>query len=80
MKVFCLLLTVGTFTSVFQDKSHKTVGIKVFLNFLLVMGVSGSIQIITYPDPGGPKIFGSGPLVLRLIDSPWNCFFKESSH
>jgi hypothetical protein len=56
-------------------KSHKTVEIKSFLNFLLVIGVSGSgsIQIIT--GPGGPKTSGSGSLVLRLIDSPRNCFF-----
>ncbi len=37
LKVFCLLLTVGTFTSIFKDdkslRSHKTVEIKVFLNF-----------------------------------------------
>jgi hypothetical protein len=34
-KFFCLLLFEGTFTSFFKDKklnrSHKTVGIKVFL-------------------------------------------------
>jgi hypothetical protein len=34
-KVFCLLLYEGTFTSFFKDKkskrSHKTVGIEVFL-------------------------------------------------
>ena len=38
-KFFCLLLFEGTFTSFFKDKkskrSHKTVGIKVFLLFLL---------------------------------------------
>jgi hypothetical protein len=36
-KIFCLLLFEGTFTSFFKDKkskrSHKTVGIKVFLSF-----------------------------------------------
>jgi hypothetical protein len=34
-EIFCLLLCKGTFTSFFKDKtskrSHKTVGIKVFL-------------------------------------------------
>jgi hypothetical protein len=34
--LFCLLLTVGTFTLVFKDnkslRSHKTVEVKVFLN------------------------------------------------
>ncbi len=38
-KFFCLLLFVGPFTSFFKDKksniSHKTIGIKVFLLFLL---------------------------------------------
>ncbi len=38
-KFFCLLLFEGTFTSLFKDKkskrSHKTVGIKVFLTILL---------------------------------------------
>jgi hypothetical protein len=40
-KFFCLSLFEGTFTSSFKDKkskrSHKTVGIKGFLVFLLVM-------------------------------------------
>jgi hypothetical protein len=35
-KIFCLLLFANTFTSFFKDKkskrSHKTVGIKVFLS------------------------------------------------
>jgi hypothetical protein len=57
------LLTEGTFTSVFTDnkqiRSHKIVEIRVFLNFfcLLMEGSgprSGSVQIITDPDPGGP--------------------------
>ncbi len=30
---------------------------------------SGSVQIITDPDPGGPKIHGSGTLVNRKIKS-----------
>ena len=38
-KYFCLLLFEGTFTSFFKDKkskrSHKAVGFKVFLLFLL---------------------------------------------
>ncbi len=38
IKLFCLLLFEGTFTSFFKDKksnkSHKTVGIKVFLTIL----------------------------------------------
>ncbi len=45
--------TVGTFTTTFKDKkslrSHKTLKIKVLLNFLLVNGIS--VQINTDPDP-----------------------------
>jgi hypothetical protein len=59
--VFVLLVTYGTidkFTAAFKDnkllKSQKTVENKVFLNFLLVEE-AGSVQIETYPDPGGPK-------------------------
>ena len=48
---FCLLLTVGTFTSVFKDnkllRSQKAVKIKLFLNFLLVYGL---IRIRYDPD------------------------------
>jgi hypothetical protein len=43
---FCLLLFEGTFTSFFKDKkfkrSQKTVGIKVFLLFCLMIEGSGS--------------------------------------
>ncbi len=42
LSFFCLLLTKGTFTTVFKMTSHKrshtTFEIKVFLNFLLVDG------------------------------------------
>jgi hypothetical protein len=45
-KFFCLLLFEGTFTSFFKDKkskrSHKTVGIKVFLLFFWMIEGSGS--------------------------------------
>ncbi len=59
--VFCFLLTVGAFTSVFKDNklsNHKIVEIKAFLNFWLVgamIRIQGSVQIITDPDTGGPK-------------------------
>jgi hypothetical protein len=45
-KVYCLLLFEGTFTSFCKDKkpkrSHKTVGIKVLLLFLLADREGGS--------------------------------------
>jgi hypothetical protein len=57
-----LLITVlpeGTFISAFEDKKslrrHKTVEIKVFLDFWLV-----DRRIRIHPDPGGPKSCGSG--------------------
>ncbi len=72
-KFFCLLLFEGTFTSFFKDKkskrSHKTVGIKVFLNIFVGEGFgfgvgSGSIPYRTSDlmdqDTGGPKTCGSG--------------------
>jgi hypothetical protein len=52
LRLFCILLTVVTFTSVFNDnnslKSHKTVEVKVFLsfiNFIACCNVDGSILI-----------------------------------
>jgi hypothetical protein len=45
LSCFCLLLTVDTLTSVFKEKSlksHKTVKIKVFLKFFLL--VDGMIR------------------------------------
>ncbi len=49
----------GTFTSVFKDrkseKSHKNSIIKVFLLFCLIVRGSGSVQIMTGTDSGGPK-------------------------
>ncbi len=66
-KFFCFLLTLSTFTSVFKDKkllrSHNTFEMKVFLHFffcLLMEGSGssyGSVKIVTYPDPGGPKTY-----------------------
>ncbi len=45
------------------NQSHKIVEIMVFLTFLLVDGRygsrSGSVQIMTDPDSGGPNIYGS---------------------
>ncbi len=63
------VLSVGTFTSVFKNykslRSLKTVEIEAFLNFLglLIEGSkSGSVQVITDPNPGpgGPKTNKSG--------------------
>jgi hypothetical protein len=50
---FCLLLFEGTMTSFFKDKkskrSHKTVGIKFFLDFCLM--IEGSGFGFSEPDP-----------------------------
>jgi hypothetical protein len=56
---FCLLLTVGTFKTVFKDnkslRSHKVFEIiRVFSKYFpLFMEGSGSVQIITDPDLEG---------------------------
>ncbi len=58
----CLLRTVGTFTTVFEYnkslRNHKIIEIKVFLKKIWVLmeksgsrSGSGSVQLITYPDP-----------------------------
>ncbi len=75
LRFFCFLLFVGTFTSVFRDnklsflEATKLYKIKIlFLGFCLLLegNGSGSAQIITDLDPGGPKTYeigcGSGPL------------------
>jgi hypothetical protein len=54
---FCLLLTLGTFTSVFNDnkflRSHKTIEIKLLVNFWFVDegfgSEAGSVQIVKDP-------------------------------
>ncbi len=67
---FSLLLFEVIFTSVFKDKkskrSHKIVETKFFLLVLFVDGRirisrswSGSVQILTDPDPESPKSYGS---------------------
>jgi hypothetical protein len=66
-----LYLTVGTFTSVFEHnqllKRHKTVEIKVFLNFLLV---NGRIRIRTNNFDPNLRIW----MILRLVLDPDNIF------
>jgi hypothetical protein len=64
------LHTVAPFTPVFKDnkplRSTKQLKSRFFLNFIAwPMEGSGSVQIITDPDPGGPKSYGSqfAPLV-----------------
>ena len=58
-KFFCIVLFEGTFTSFFKDKkskrSHKTVGIKVFLTIFA--------WLLKDSDPGSPKTCGSGTLL-----------------
>jgi hypothetical protein len=67
LKFFLLITYSSKFTSVFKDSklliSHKTVEIQVYLNFLACCWNdtgSGSVQIITDPDPGGLKAYGTG--------------------
>jgi hypothetical protein len=61
-KLFCLLLSVGTFTSVRKDK--KSAENKVFINFFACLWKDpDTYKIITDPDPGGPKTYGSGTLM-----------------
>jgi hypothetical protein len=47
---FCLILTEGTFTTVFKDnksfRSHKTIEIKVLSVFCLLMEGSGSSTLV----------------------------------
>jgi hypothetical protein len=56
--LFCLLLTVDTFTAVFKDNElsriHKTVEIKVFLHFF-VCSWKDPDPISYKPDPGDQK-------------------------
>ncbi len=71
------LLTIGTFTSVFNDnkllRGRKTIKLKVCLFLLVDRGnrVSKFVKIITDPDPGVPKTYksngsGSGTLVSNI--------------
>jgi hypothetical protein len=64
IKVFCLLLFEGTFTSFFKDKkskrSHKTVGIKdFFYYFCLMIEGSGSVHLTSGSGSRRPKTYGS---------------------
>ncbi len=68
LTVFLLITygTVGTFTSVFKDRKsvrcHKTVDIKVFLQFFSFWWKD--------PDPGGQKVTGSGSWTLAKGNKP----------
>jgi hypothetical protein len=61
VRFFRLFLTVGT--SVHQSSKEVIKKSQVFLKFCLLMegfgATSGSGQIITHPNPGGPITFGS---------------------
>jgi hypothetical protein len=68
-KFFCFFLFEGTFTSFFKDKkskrSHKTVGIKVFLTIFAWWQKDPDpepylLLVDPDPDPRGPKTCGSG--------------------
>ncbi len=51
-----------------KSKSHKILkkveGFSYFFPFLMEVEGSGSVQILRYPDPGGPKEYGSGSTTL----------------
>jgi hypothetical protein len=55
-------------TSYEEDLKVKTVEIKVFLDFFLIVGrFPGSVQIITDPDPGGQKTYGTSRSGTQLL-------------
>ncbi len=60
---FCSFLTVGTFTAVFKDnksiRNHKTAEIRVLFSLDNGMIRIRTNKIITSPNPGGPKSYGS---------------------
>ncbi len=60
--LFCVLLTVGTFTSVFKDASYEEVTNCRNYGFSKIFAYrwegSGSLQTITDPDPGYPRTYG----------------------
>ena len=71
MKFFRWLLFEGIFRSFFIDikskRSHKTIGIKVFLTiFAWRQKDPYPYLVLMYPDPGGPKTYGSGSATLPL--------------
>jgi hypothetical protein len=73
-KLFCVPFSYCSITLVFKDskslKSDKRVEIKILFIFLLFDGWirirGGSLQII--PDPGGPKAYESGTMVLSKLN------------
>ncbi len=92
LKVFCLLLFKGTFTSIFKEKanrSHRTVGKKVFLIMFawwLKDRDPGPCIWLEDPNPGGPKKYGSesATLIMRHLihtfrSSTINEWMKEIS-
>ncbi len=71
-QVFCLLFFKGCFTSVFIDKkskrSHKIVEINFFLTFFACWWKDPDpYKIMTDPDPGGPKTYGSRSRSITLL-------------
>jgi hypothetical protein len=66
---------VGTFTSVFKDKlllRNKQLKSRFLSNFFIVDGSIRirTVQIITHPDPGGPKTNGSASGTLACVLDP----------
>ncbi len=86
-KFFCSLLFEGTVTSICKEKKvpekSQNSSITGFLTIIcLIMEVSGSVQIMTDPGPGGPKNYGPRSTTLlhinrtgmSLLMVPYFCF------
>jgi hypothetical protein len=79
---FCFLLSAGTFTSVFKDntllRSHKTLEIKSFHNFMLVDGkiwIQIRIRICTNKYGSG---FGSWNTVQKIVQDVYFAIYLET--
>jgi hypothetical protein len=48
-KVFCLLLFESEFTSIFKNSRNQC------FSYFICLLIEGSVQIMTDPNPGGPK-------------------------
>jgi hypothetical protein len=82
IEFFCLLLFEGTFKQFFEDKnskrSHKTVGIKVFLTIFAYWKDPDPDPYLWLmdPDPCGPKTYGSDGSGSHRIRNTGNSYSK----